>query len=84
MGKVLLVDFERYVIPFMHLRKVLCSVLLLDEATSALDEATEAQVLDNLRNMKDITVLIVTHRPRACEICDRVIYMEDREGGNEL
>lgn len=51
-------------------------ILLLDEATSALDEQTEAKLLDNLKTLNDKTVLIVTHRPRACEVCDRVIYME--------
>ncbi len=59
-------------------------VLLLDEATSALDEQTEAQLLDNLRAMTNKTVLIVTHRPRACEVCDRVICLEndpEKEGG---
>ena len=58
--------------------RAICSrrpVLLLDEATSALDEATEAQLLRNLRTMTDRTVLIITHRPRACEICDRVMEM---------
>ena len=50
-------------------------VLLLDEATSALDDRTEEKLLDNLKTMTDRTVLIVTHRPRACEVCDRVIYM---------
>lgn len=54
-------------------------ILLLDEATSALDEATEEKLLDNLKTMTDKTVLIVTHRPRACEVCDRVIYMEAPE-----
>ena len=54
-------------------------ILLLDEATSALDEQTEARLLDNLKTMTDKTVLIVTHRPRACEICDRVIQMGSRE-----
>ena len=48
-------------------------VLLLDEATSALDEKTEKQMLDNLRKMTDKTVLIVTHRPKALEICDKTI-----------
>lgn len=47
-------------------------VLVLDEATSALDEATERRLLDNLREMTDMTVLIVTHRPAALDICDRV------------
>lgn len=48
-------------------------VLLLDEATSALDEKTEKQVLENLRSMTDKTVVIVTHRPAALGICDRIL-----------
>ena len=50
-----------------------CPVLLLDEATSALDEATEKKVLENLKNMTDKTVVIVTHRPAALDICDRIL-----------
>lgn len=53
-------------------------VLLLDEATSALDSQTEKQLLENLRSMTDKTVVIVTHRPAALEICDRVLnFSED-------
>ena len=53
-------------------------ILLLDEVTSALDEATEQRVLRNLREMTDRTVVIVTHRPAALEICDRVLeFTED-------
>ena len=48
-------------------------VLLLDEATSALDEENERRLLMNLRNMTDKTVLIVTHRPAAREICNKSI-----------
>ena len=48
-------------------------ILLLDEATSALDPDTEKRLLQNLRNMTDKTVVIVTHRPAALKICDRVI-----------
>jgi ATP-binding cassette subfamily B protein len=55
-------------------------VLLLDEATSALDEHTEKLLLQNLRRMTDKTVVIVTHRPAALEICDRVIDFSDRDG----
>lgn len=57
-------------------------ILLLDEATSALDELTEARLLENLKNMTDKTVLIVTHRPKACEVCDRVIEMRVQEKGD--
>ena len=37
-------------------------ILMLDEATSALDEVTAERLLDNLRNMTDKTVILVTHR----------------------
>lgn len=45
-------------------------ILVLDESTSALDEETEKKVLSNLREMTEKTVLIVTHRKTALEICD--------------
>ncbi len=54
-------------------------ILLLDEATSALDAQTEEQMLQNLRDMTDRTVLIVTHRPQACRICDRVADLNGTE-----
>jgi ATP-binding cassette subfamily B protein len=57
-------------------------ILLLDESTSALDEQTEKRLLENLRSMTDKTVLIVTHRPAALNICDKIIRMT--ENGIEL
>lgn len=52
-------------------------VLILDESTSSLDEVTEQRLLKNLRQMTDKTVLIITHRPAALEICDRRIDMTE-------
>ena len=52
-------------------------ILLLDEATSALDEATEAKVLRNIGLMRDKTVIIVTHRRAALEICDYQLHIEE-------
>lgn len=52
-------------------------ILLLDEATSALDEQTEQKLLENLRSMTDKTVIIVTHRPKALEMCDKIITMSE-------
>lgn len=49
-----------------------CPVLVLDECSSALDEATEERLLQNLRAMTDKTVVIITHRPAALQICDRI------------
>ncbi len=48
-------------------------ILLLDEATSALDEATEKQFLTNLRVLKNVTCIIVSHKKAAIEICDKSI-----------
>ncbi len=52
-------------------------IILLDEATSSLDENTERKLLDNLKTMTDKTVIIVTHRPKALEICSRQIQMSN-------
>ena len=53
-------------------------VLLMDEATSALDADTEREVLEHLRNMTDRTVVIVTHRPAALTVCDRVLMFTEQ------
>lgn len=49
-------------------------VLLLDERTSALDPKTEREMLDRMRNLGH-TVIIVTHRSAALEVCDRVVSL---------
>ena len=52
-------------------------ILLLDECTSALDNETECQLLENLKKETDKTVILITHRPAALDICDRVLYIKD-------
>lgn len=56
-------------------------VLLLDESTSALDEATEEQLLQNLRSMTDRTVVIITHRKAALSHCDQIIPFANNDPG---
>ena len=53
-------------------------VLILDEATSSLDISTEKKLLENLRRMTDKTVIIVTHRPAALTICDRILKFTEK------
>ncbi len=48
-------------------------VILMDEATSALDAETEEKVINNLKEKKNLTVLIITHREAVLDKCDRVI-----------
>lgn len=54
-------------------------ILILDEATSALDEATARKLLDNLRQMTDRTVLMVTHRIEQMEFFDKEISFTDKK-----
>ncbi len=51
-------------------------ILLLDEATSALDGETEERLLQNIRSLQDKTCLIVTHRPAALAVADRIFTVE--------
>ncbi|MGN0242629.1 MAG: ABC transporter ATP-binding protein [Lachnospiraceae bacterium] len=52
-------------------------VLLLDESTSALDEVTEGRLLKNLRDMADCTLITISHKRAAFEICNRILKIEE-------
>lgn len=53
-------------------------ILILDEATSALDAKTEISVLKSIKNLEHKpTCIIITHRPGALAICDRILRLED-------
>ncbi len=68
---------QRIVIARALLRRA--PVLLLDEATSALDPVTEQTVIDNiLAEVKDKTIIMVTHRPAAAARCQAVLHMDDK------
>ena len=54
-----------------------CPVMLLDEATSALDEDTEKAFLTNLKELKNKTCVIVSHKRAALEICNKHVQIID-------
>lgn len=51
-------------------------ILLLDEATSALDGETERKLLENIKALQNKTCILVTHRPAALEIANRIFNVE--------
>ena len=54
------------------------SLLLLDEATSALDTATEAKLIEALRNLSGkLTIVTVAHRFSAVAGCDKLIDLSN-------
>lgn len=52
-------------------------ILLLDECTSALDAETERKVLQRLKELPGRTILAVTHRTAAVELCDCCLNMSE-------
>ena len=52
-------------------------ILILDEATSSLDGDTELKVLEGIKSLKHKpTCIIITHRPSALEICNRIFKLQ--------
>ena len=52
------------------------SIMLFDEATSALDPDTERQLLQNILEKRDKTVIFITHRPAVVDYCDQTLHIE--------
>lgn len=52
-------------------------ILLLDESTSAVDEETEAQLVKNLKGIKDKTIIFITHRSSSLKACDHILTVEN-------
>lgn len=46
-------------------------IILLDEATSALDAETELKVLRGLKELKDKTLIFISHKAAALSICNK-------------
>ena len=58
-------------------------IIILDESTSALDQITEKKVIDNIKKITNKTIIIVTHRPYALNICDRIIEVDGKNTGKK-
>lgn len=52
-------------------------IILLDECTSALDAENEKKILKNIKELKNKTVLLISHKPAALEVCDRTLTVND-------
>ncbi len=53
-------------------------ILILDDATASVDPKTELDMLRAIKNdLKDLSILLVTHRESALKFCDRVLMVEN-------
>ena len=54
------------------------SVIVFDEATSSLDKKTEDLMMNTIDGFdKNLTILIITHRPDTLRNCDQIVEMEN-------
>lgn len=53
------------------------ALLVLDEVTSALDPETEYNVMNSLGELKETTMVLVTHRREVMLFCDRLAHVRD-------
>ena len=53
------------------------SLLVLDEITSALDEKSEAKVMESIYNLKEKTILIVSHKKETLYGCNKIFELKD-------
>jgi len=51
-------------------------MLLLDEPSSMMDPGTESRLIENLRSIKGITLLLVTHRMAMLPLVDRLVVLD--------
>ena len=52
-------------------------VLVMDEATSALDNETEAEIVNEIKNLKgDKTLIVIAHRLSTVKHCDYIYRIE--------
>ena len=52
------------------------NIMLFDEATSALDPETERNLLQNILEKHNKTVIFITHRPAVIDYCDQTLHIE--------
>lgn len=52
-------------------------LLILDEATNALDSITESAVVESLKQLEDLTVIIIAHRLSMVRHADHIFLLQD-------
>ena len=53
-------------------------IMIFDEATNSLDQNTERKILQNILDMKELTVLFITHNLDLTKFFDKVINLDDK------
>ena len=52
-------------------------IIVLDEATSSLDEITETKILEKLFEIKDCTIITISHRKNSIKDCNKIYEIKN-------
>ncbi len=52
-------------------------VIILDEITNSLDNQTENDIIETLLNMKDLTLIFITHRNDIARKCQKIYTLKN-------
>ena len=53
-------------------------IIIFDEATNALDKDTEKKLISEIFNLKNKTIIIITHEPSITDNCDQIFLINNR------
>ena len=53
-------------------------IIILDESTSAIQEESETKIFNNLKSLKNKTIIFVTHRKKIKNFCDKLYQIEQK------
>jgi ABC-type bacteriocin/lantibiotic exporter with double-glycine peptidase domain len=53
------------------------SILILDEATNYLDDKNEVSIMENLKSLKDTTIIFATHKKSIEKFFDKIIKLDN-------
>ena len=52
-------------------------ILILDEPTSSLDEDNEVKILENIFRLKNLTLIMITHKIYTLKKCDEIFFLSN-------
>ncbi len=53
-------------------------LLIMDEATNALDEITENKIMSNIKKIKNITIILISHKKSSLSYCEKIFKLENK------
>ena len=52
-------------------------LIILDEPTSSLDLETEEKIISDIYDLKDYTIILISHRPSVFKKCKKIYKVEE-------